>query len=84
MLFGPKRKPRGFYYESRYNADGTKKERRPEFNFSRTKPGKAQSRRSLIFMVVLIILVVYLLVFFKRMENRTENHSFKVENIEVE
>lgn len=85
MLFSPRRKPRGFNYEPRYNSDGTKKEqKRPEFDFSRSKPGRAKSGRSLIFMLLLVALLVYLIMFFRQFDSSVNEHKFEVQSIEVE
>ena len=82
MLF-KQRKPKGFHYEPRFGKDGEKKPQK-KFEFSRTMPSKASGGRSFIFMLVLIVLDVYLVIFFRRFKESPPDTKFEVENIIVE
>jgi len=83
MLFG-KRKPRGFNYQPRYSQDGEKIERRSQFDFSRSGSRTPSSRRTIIIYIVLVILVAYLIIFFRRLEKQNPDAPMKVESILVE
>lgn len=82
MLF-KQRKPKGFHYEPRYTRDGEKKPLK-SFEFSRTMPRSPSGGRSLIFMIVLVLLVIYLVLFFRRYKESPPETKFEVEDIIVE
>lgn len=82
MLF-KQRKPRGFHYEPRFTRDEETKAQK-KFDFSRTKPKTATGARSMIFIILLVALVLYLILFFRRYEASPPDTKIEVENIIVE
>lgn len=82
MLFNVKRKPRGFNYQPRFSQNQTQEEQR-KFDFSRSSRLKNRGR-SIIYLAVLAILVIYLLIFFRKLDKKPADTTFQVESIIVE
>jgi len=82
MLF-KQRKPRGFHYEPRFARDEETRAKK-KFEFSRTKPKTATGGRTMIFLIALVVLVLYLIIFFRRYEASPPDTKIEVENIIVE
>jgi hypothetical protein len=83
MLFSRKQ-PKGFTYEPRYHADGTRRDQKRNIHFARAAKKVSLAKRSWLFMFCLLILVIYLFLYFRRFERNGSDATIKVEKIEVE
>lgn len=82
MLFSRKQ-PKGFTYEPRYHADGSRRDQQRKIHFTRTTTKLSFAKRASIFTIPLLILVIYLFLYFRRYERTGGDTTIKVEKIEV-
>lgn len=82
MLFAPKRQPRQFKLKSRFShIDEGKKPYNIEFQ--RKFPGSAKNRRAILYFILVCLIVIYLLIFFRKFSTQPTDIKFEVEDINV-
>lgn len=77
----PIKKPRGFNYEPRYSKEGD--EKKNNIHFRRMYTPSSKSRRSLLYLILLAIIVIYLIIYFKGITEKSGTR-FKVEDVKIE
>lgn len=83
MLFAPRREPRKFKFKSRYNNPDAS-EKPYHIDFQRKYPGSPKNRRALLYFICICLIVIYLLVFFRRFQVQSPDVKFEVEDIKVQ
>ena len=81
-LFATK-KPRGFNYKPRHQKQENEDEVRRNIHFGKMTSLKSSNKRSFIYLIILAIVVVYLLIYFTKLTEQSDQH-FKIENFQVE
>ena len=77
------KKPRGFNYKPRYSRQEQESDSRHNIHFRRMYNRTSTSKRSLVYLILLAIIVIYLIVYFNRISEKS-GANFKVEDIKVE
>ncbi|MBN2091281.1 hypothetical protein JW964_16845 [candidate division KSB1 bacterium] len=83
MLFAPRRQPRKFQFKSRYSNPG-EQDKPYHIDFQRKYPGSSKNRRTVLYFICVCLIVVYLLIFFRKFTVQQPDVQFEVEDIKVQ
>jgi len=83
MLFAPRHQSRRFGFKPRFSQ--TEDANKPyHIEFQRKFPGSAKNRRAILYFILVCLIVVYLLIFFRRFSVQPTDVKFEVEDIKVQ